>query len=273
MKKLFLFLMFFIMALAWQAWAGDKVLRMATTTSTDNTGLLDYLAPMFEKDTGIKLQWIAVGTGKALRLGQNCDVDILLVHAPAAEKKFVAAGYGINRREVMYNDFVIVGPQEDPAGIKGLFIKEALQKIAAKKATFVSRGDDSGTNKKELALWKMAGIDPKKLDKEPWYIQTGQGMLATLNVAAEKKGYTLTDRGTYIKFEYNHKGKPPLVILVEGDKALRNQYSVIEINPKRCPNVRNDLARAFSDWITSPKAQKAIAEFKLLGKQLFIPEK
>ncbi|WP_457755985.1 substrate-binding domain-containing protein, partial [Thermodesulfatator indicus] len=217
MKKLAFLLIIMLCLFVGQGFAGEKkVLRMATTTSTDNTGLLDYLAPMFKKDTGIELQWIAVGTGKALRLGQNCDVDILLVHAPPAEKKFVAAGYGINRREVMYNDFVIVGPPEDPAGIKGLSVKKALKKIAAKKATFVSRGDDSGTNKKELALWKMAGIDPKKLDKEPWYIQTGQGMLATLNVAAEKKGYTLTDRGTYIKLEYNHKGNPPLVILVEG---------------------------------------------------------
>lgn len=251
--------------------AEKKVLRMATTTSTDNTGLLDYLAPMFKKDTGIELQWIAVGTGKALKLGQNCDVDILMVHAPSAEKAFIKAGYGINRREIMYNDFIIVGPPDDPAGIKGMSATEALRKIANQKAIFVSRGDDSGTHKKEKTLWKTAGIDPNKLDKEPWYIQTGQGMLATLNVASEKKGYTLTDRGTFIKYEATLKGKPTLVILVEGDKILRNQYSVIEINPEHCPNVKNDLARTFSDWITSPKIQQAIANFRLMGKQLFIP--
>lgn len=249
--------------------AQDKVLKMATTTSTDNTGLLDSLAPMFKKDTGIELQWVAVGTGKALELGKNCDVDVLLVHAPGAEKKYVEEGYGINRREVMYNDFVIIGPKDDPAQVKGLSASDALKKFAEKKATFVSRGDNSGTNKKEIGLWKAAGITG--IDKEPWYVQTGQGMLATINVAAERKGYTLTDRGTYIKYEANMKGNPPLVILVEGDPGLYNQYSVLEVNPEKCPKVQNDLAKAFSDWIASPPVQKAIGEFKLMDKQLFTP--
>jgi len=249
--------------------AQEKVLRMATTTSTDNTGLLDVLAPLFKKDTGIELQWVAVGTGKALELGKNCDVDVLLVHAPAAEKKYVEQGYGINRREIMYNDFVIIGPKQDPAGIKGLSATQALVKLAEKKAPFVSRGDNSGTNKKEKKLWKAAGIS--NLDKEPWYIQTGQGMLATINVAVEREGYTLTDRGTYIKYEAIMKGQPSLVILVEGDKELLNQYSVLEVNPERCKKVKNDLAKIFSKWMASPRAQKAIADFRLMGKQLFTP--
>ncbi len=249
--------------------AGERVLKMATTTSTDNTGLLDYLAPMFEKSTGIQLQWVAVGTGKALELGKNCDVDVLLVHAPQAEKKYVSEGYGVDRTQVMYNDFVIIGPPDDPAGVKGKTADEAFKIIAKKEVLFVSRGDNSGTNKKELFLWKLAGISD--LDKADWYIQTGQGMLATINVAAEKKAYTLTDRGTYIKYEHNMKANPPLVILVEGDRNLFNQYSVIAVNPERCKNVKYDLARRFIEWITSPEAQKAIGSYKMLGKVLFTP--
>ncbi len=251
------------------AQAADKVLTMATTTSTDNTGLLDYLAPKFQAATGIELRWTATGTGKALKLGENCDVDILMVHAPAAEKKFVDDGFGVDRREVMYNDFVIIGPPNDPAGIKGKSIKDALSAIEATKSVFVSRGDNSGTHKKELSLWKAAGLPVP--EKESWYVQTGQGMLKTINVAAEKDGYTMTDRGTYIKYENNMGGKPPLVILVEGDKALLNQYSVIAVNPKHCPNVKTDLAQAFIQWIISPETQKAIGDFKLLGKTLFTP--
>jgi tungstate transport system substrate-binding protein len=249
--------------------AGGKVLKMATTTSTDNTGLLDELAPQFQAATGIELQWTATGTGKALKLGENCDVDVLMVHAPAAEKKFVADGFGVDRREIMYNDFVIIGPAGDPAGIKGKSIKEALSAIKASQSVFVSRGDNSGTHKKELSLWKAAELPVP--EKESWYVQTGQGMLATINVAAERNGYTMTDRGTYIKYEDNMKGNPPLKIVVEGDKALLNQYSVIAVNPSRCSNVQNDLAQAFIDWITGAEAQKAIADFKLLGKPLFTP--
>lgn len=249
--------------------AGGKTLLMATTTSTDNTGLLDYLAPEFQKATGIELKWTAVGTGKALKLGENCDVDVLMVHAPPAEMKYVAAGYGIERREVMFNDFVIIGPPKDPAGIKGKSVADALKAVVAGKAPFVSRGDNSGTNKKELLLWKESGL--KTPEKENWYIQTGQGMLPSINVASQKDGYILTDRGTFIKYADNHGGKPPLVVLVEGDPGLRNQYSVMLVNPARCKKAQSDLARQFSDWICSAKTQKLIGDFKLLGKQLFTP--
>jgi tungstate transport system substrate-binding protein len=251
------------------SYAEEKVLMMATTTSTDNTGLLDYLAPKFKAATGVELKWTATGTGKALKLGENCDVDILMVHAPAAEKKFVADGFGTDRREIMYNDFVIIGPPEDPAGIKGKSIKGALKMIELKLAVFVSRGDNSGTHKKELSLWKAADLPVP--EKENWYVQTGQGMLSTINIAAERNGYTMTDRGTYIKYEDNLKGNPPLKILVEGDAVLLNQYSVIAISKKHCPNAKSDTANQFIEWITGPDAQKMIKDFKLLGKPLFTP--
>jgi tungstate transport system substrate-binding protein len=258
-----------IFFMAWGAAAENEMLMMATTTSTDNTGLLDYLAPKFKEATGIELKWTATGTGKALKLGENCDVDILMVHAPPAEKKFVADGFGTDRREVMYNDFVIIGPAADAAGIKGKSIKEALQTIQDKQAVFVSRGDNSGTHKKELSLWKAA--DMPIPEKEGWYVQTGQGMLATINVAAERSGYTMTDRGTYIKYEDNLKGNPPLKILVEGDAVLLNQYSVIAIDQKHCSQAKYDTAKQFIEWITGPEAQQLIKEFKLLGKPLFTP--
>ena len=252
------------------AMAGQgNTLLMATTTSTDNTGLLDYLAPAFSKATGIGLQWTAVGTGKALKLGQNCDVDLVMVHAPAAEKKYQAAGYGIERREVMFNDFVIIGPSADPASIKGMAVELALSTIAKKTAIFVSRGDNSGTNKKEISLWKNAGMVIQ--DKANWYLQTGQGMLASINVAAEKNGYTMTDRGTFIKYAHNHGGKPPLVVLVEGDSILKNQYSVMLVNPARCNQAQTTLAKQFCDWICDAPAQKMIADFRLLEQQLFTP--
>jgi tungstate transport system substrate-binding protein len=249
--------------------AQGKTLMMATTTSTDNTGLLDYLAPKFKEATGIELKWTATGTGKALKLGENCDVDVLMVHAPPAEKKFVQEGFGADRREIMYNDFVIIGPEADPAGVKGKSIKDALQSLEAKQAIFTSRGDNSGTHKKELSLWKAAGLQVP--EKEKWYVQTGQGMLATINIAAERNGYTMTDRGTYIKYEDNLGGNPTLKILVEGDAVLLNQYSVIAVNPKHCPNVKNDLALQFINWIVGPDAQQQIKAFKLLGKPLFTP--
>ena len=251
------------------AMAADKVLMMATTTSTDNTGLLDYLAPHFTQATGIELKWTSVGTGKALKLGENCDVDVLLVHAPPAEKKYVQQGFGVDRREIMYNDFVIIGVAGDPAGIRGKNVVDALAAIRAKKAVFASRGDNSGTNKKEISLWKAAGGDVP--EKENWYVQTGQGMLATINIAAERKGYTMTDRGTYIKYADTMNGNPPLKILVEGDKILLNQYSVMAVNPKRCPSAKYDLATAFSDWMAGAQAQGLIRDFKLLGKPLFVP--
>ncbi|MCP3943085.1 MAG: solute-binding protein [Desulfobacteraceae bacterium] len=249
--------------------ASDKSLMMATTTSTDNTGLLDYLIPHFEQETGIALKWTATGTGKALKLGQNCDVDVLLVHAPAAEKAYIKKGYGKDRREIMYNDFVIIGPVSDPAKIKGKNISDALLTIKNHKSPFMSRGDDSGTNKKEKLLWKNAGI--KMPDQEIWYVQTGQGMLATINVAQERAGYTMTDRGTYIKYQAQQGGKAPLKILVEGDKILLNQYSVLTLNPANCPRAKYDLALDFSNWMASKSAQKLIGDFRLLGQKLFIP--
>jgi len=255
--------------MALPAMAAEKVLMMATTTSTDNTGLLDYLAPHFTKATGIDLKWTSVGTGKALKMGENCDVDVLLVHAPSAEKAYVQKGFGVNRREIMYNDFVIIGPASDPAGIGGKSVVEALDSVRAKKSVFASRGDNSGTNKKEIALWKSAGGAVP--EKETWYVQTGQGMLATINIAAERKGYTMTDRGTYIKYADNHKGNPPLKVLVEGDQILLNQYSVLAINPKRCAKAQFDLANQFSDWMAGAQAQGLIRDFKLLGKPLFVP--
>ena len=250
------------------AWAADSVM-LATTTSTDNTGLMDILAPQFKKDTGIELKWTAVGTGKALELGKNCDVDLLLVHAPAAEKKFVADSYGTDRIRVMYNDFVVIGPQNDPAGLKGLSIIEALRKLAARKAAFVSRGDNSGTNKKEISLWKTAGMVVP--DKEKWYVQTGQGMISTINVATEKGAYSMTDRGTFIKYSENHGVNPPLVALVEGDPGLFNQYSLIAVDPANCSNTKYGLAKKLAEWMTSDDIQKLIGNFKLMNKRLFIP--
>ena len=249
--------------------AEEKLLMMATTTSTDNTGLLDYLAPNFNAATGSELKWTATGTGKALKLGENCDVDILMVHAPPAEKKFVSDGFGTDRREIMYNDFVIIGPAEDAAGIKGKSIKDALQTIKAKPAIFASRGDNSGTHKKELSLWKAADLSVP--EKESWYVQTGQGMLATINIAAERSGYTMTDRGTYIKYEDNLKGNPALKILVEGDAVLLTQYRVIAIDHKHWSQAKDDTAKQFIEWITGAEAQQLIKEFKLLGKPLFTP--
>ncbi|RPJ72780.1 MAG: tungsten ABC transporter substrate-binding protein [Desulfobacteraceae bacterium] len=256
----------FLLAAA-TAGAQEKVLLMATTTSTEDTGLLNVIGPEFKKASGIDLRWTATGTGKALKLGEDCNVDVLMVHAPGAEKKFVEAGFGLNRREIMYNDFIIIGPAADPAGVKGKSVKEALQAIRAKQALFVSRGDKSGTHMMELDLWKaVQGAVP---EKESWYAQAGQGMIATINIAAEKNGYTLTDRGTYIKYESSMKGNPPLKILVEGDQVLFNQYSVIAVNPAKCGKAQLDLATKFSDWIAGPQGQKLIREFKLEGKPLF----
>jgi len=249
--------------------SSENALMMATTTSTDDTGLLDYLMPQFEKDTVIAIKWTSTGTGKALMLGQRCDVDVLLIHAPSAEKKFLKDGFGKDRREIMYNDFIIIGPESDPAQVKGKSVKEALEKIRKSKAIFVSRGDDSGTHKKEQLLWKETGMPLP--EKESWYIQSGQGMLATINITEERKGYTMTDRGTYIKYESQKQGKELLKILVENDTILLNQYSVVTLDPKNCPKARYDLALKFSDWMAGMRAQTLIKEFKLLEKQLFTP--
>ncbi|MBF0209657.1 MAG: substrate-binding domain-containing protein [Desulfamplus sp.] len=252
-----------------QASENKKSLMMATTTSTDDTGLLDYLMPLFTKDTGIEIKWTATGTGKALALGVSCDVDVLLVHAPAAEKKYIEAGSGKDRKEVMYNDFIIIGPADDPAGVKGKTVVEALNTIREKQIAFASRGDDSGTHKKELELWKSS---QKAIpEKESWYIQTGQGMLATINICEERKAYTMTDRGTYIKYKAQKNGNPPLHIIVEKDGILLNQYSVIAVNPEKCPKAKYELAKQFSDWMASQKGQNLINDFKLMGESLFTP--
>jgi tungstate transport system substrate-binding protein len=259
------------LGLVWEAPASaqEKVLLMATTTSTEDTGLLNVIGAEFKKASGIDLRWTATGTGKALKLGEDCNVDVLMVHAPDAEKKFVEAGLGLNRKEIMYNDFIIIGPAADPAGVKGKSVKEALQAIQAKNANFVSRGDKSGTHMMELDLWKGSGGPVP--EKETWYAQAGQGMMATITIAAEKNGYTLADRGTYIKYENNLGGNPPLKILVEGDQTLLNQYSVIAVNSAKCQRAQLDLATKFSDWIAGPEGQKVIKEFKVMGKPLFTP--
>lgn len=249
--------------------AGTKTLLLATTTSVDNTGLLNYLAPKFKNDTGIELKWIAVGSGKALQLGKNCDVDVLLVHDPTMERQYIQSGYGIKRTKIMYNDFVIIGPKNDPAKIRNQSVINALQNIAAKQSTFVSRGDNSGTNEKEKQLWQRAKINLPQ--KSTWYIQSGQGMMATIYITAEKHGYTLTDRGTFIKYAVNYHNHPPLIILVQKNKLFSNQYSVILVNPKRCKNVNIKLAEQFRNWLIVKPTQTIIANYKLLNKRLFIP--
>lgn len=245
------------------------VLTMATTTSTDNTGLLDYLAPIFRADTGVELRWVSVGTGKALTLGRNCDVDVLMVHDPEAEEEFMKGGFGLERRPFMYNDFILIGPQDDPAGIRGMLVDQVMKNIAKKGAVFVSRGDGSGTHKREMSLWRVAGLSIP--GREPWYIETGQGMRNTIQIAEELGAYTLTDRGTYIQYEADNNSNPALVMLVEGESSFINQYSVIIVNPQRCRDVKIDLAKRFVKWLVSSDTQRLIAEYKILGKQLFIP--
>lgn len=242
----------------------SKILRMATTTSTENSGLLEAILPSFEKASGYEVHVIAVGTGKALRMGRDGDVDVVLVHAPPAEKKFVAAGYGVNRRHVMYNDFVIVGPANDPAKIRGLKdAARALARIAEMKAVFVSRGDDSGTNKKELILWKDAGVKPHG----DWYREAGQGMGKVLQMTSELQAYTLTDRGTWLFM----KDKLPLKVMVQGDVRLFNPYGVIAVNPGRYPDINYKGAMEFITWITSRAGQSLIGKYRVNNKQLFIP--
>lgn len=268
MRKLSLTLILLaLLAFAGSAMAAETIL-VGTTTSTADTGLLDNLVPKILKDTGLEMRWIAVGTGKALEHGKNCDVDVLMVHAPAAEKKFIAEGNGVSRTEFMFNDFVLVGPVKDPAKIKGKGVADSLKAIAAAKALFASRGDDSGTHKMELGLWKVASLPVP--DKESWYIGVGQGMLATLRIAAERGAYTLTDRGTWIKYEAKDQGKSGLAILAEGDKALLNQYSIVQLAPK-CAKIKHEAARKLEAWFVSKAGQQAIAGFTLEGKQLFFP--
>ncbi len=249
--------------------ADENTLLLATTTSIDNTGLLDYLMPVFSINTGILVSWISAGTGKALKLGENCDVDVLLIHDPQSEKVFVDSGYGLVRREIMYNDFVLIGPAGDPADIRGKNVSGALQAIKASEAVFVSRGDNSGTHKKEGILWQVSEMSIPQ--KATCYRESGQGMLATINIAAELNGYTLTDRGTYIKYESVTKGNPELVILVEDDPVLLNQYSIIPVNPKHCPDAKHEMAEKLSDWMAGREGQNLIRDYKLSGKKLFVP--
>ncbi|MDM8549850.1 substrate-binding domain-containing protein [Desulfobacterales bacterium HSG2] len=269
--KVTVFMWLCLTLLGGRVFAEEKtpVLQMATTTSTANTGILKELVPAFKKDTGILLRYMAVGTGKALDLGKKCKADVVMVHAPEAEKKYVRDGFGKDRRLVMYNDFVIIGPENDPAKVKGLSVSGAMNAVAREKQTFVSRGDNSGTNKKEISLWKAAGLALP--DNESWYVRTGRGMIVTIGIAAERGGYALADRGTYVRYESRQKGKPSLVVLTEGDEILLNQYSVIAVNPDRCDKIRNDLAIRFMNWIVSENVQKLIGDFKLLGEKIYTP--
>ena len=248
--------------------AEQKTVVLATTTSTQDTGLLDVLIPMFEKKTGFFVKTISVGSGQAMAMGAKGEADVLLVHSPAAEQKLVADGFGINRRLVMHNDFVIVGPPEDPAKIKGIkSTPEAFKKIAAATRLFLSRGDNSGTNAKEKEVWKTAAINP---EKEKWYQQTGLGMGQTLNVAAEKKGYTLTDRGTYLAL----KKTLGLEVLNEGDAILLNIYHVIEVNPAKWPKVNVAGGKAFADFMLAKETQEVVKTFGTdkFGAPLFFPD-
>jgi tungstate transport system substrate-binding protein len=250
-----------------EARADDQFIIVQSTTSTQASGLFDHILPRFQAQTGIEARVVAVGTGQALKNAQNCDGDVLFVHAKPDEEKFVEAGYGVERLDVMYNDFVIVGPAADPAKIGGMSdAAAALDKIAQAKAPFASRGDDSGTHKKELSLWQQAGVDVAAASGD-WYRETGSGMGATLNTAVGMGAYALTDRGTWISFE----NKGDFKVLLEGDDDLFNQYGVIRVSPEHCPNVRTEPAQQFVDWITGPDGQQAIADFKLNGEQLFFP--
>ncbi|MGB5230531.1 MAG: substrate-binding domain-containing protein [Desulfoprunum sp.] len=274
------------------AMAEDKVLTMSTTTSTESSGLLDVLLPEFKKDTGIEVKVLAKGTGAALKDGMDGNVDVVFVHAKKKEAEFVEKGFGTQRYAVMHNDFIIVGPPADPAGIKGSKDSiEALEKIAAAKAPFISRGDDSGTHTKEQEIWAktslkleetsqklvISGKEAQVVAKKPensdvWYYSIGQGMGKTLTFADEKNAYAIADRGTYIAYKWGKTPAVDLEILFEGDETLANPYGVIPVNPKKFPHVKYDLAQQFADWLMSARGQKVIADFKLEGKQLFFPD-
>lgn len=250
--------------LSGQVQADQPALRLATTTSTANSGLMDFLLPKFTEETSHEVHLIAVGTGKALRLGREGDVDIVLVHARAAEDDFVDGGYGVDRADVMYNDFIIVGPKSDPAGVaRSKSVAEVLKNIHTAKIPFISRGDDSGTHKRELILWESANVEPSGR----WYREVGQGMGKTLQVANEVDGYTMTDRGTWLAYQ----SKLDIVLLFEDDPPLFNPYGIIAVNPAKHPDVNYEGASKLIKWMTSAPVQKMIGEFKIKGQQLFVP--
>ncbi|MGE4441110.1 MAG: substrate-binding domain-containing protein [Desulfomicrobium sp.] len=288
MKKFVMLLV--LLAVPGLLFAQDKVLKMSTTTSTQSSGLLDVLLPEFKKDTGIDVKVVAKGTGAAIRDGVDGNVDVIFVHDPAREEKFVTDGYGTKRYYVMYNDFLLIGPAADPAGAKTADAAEAMKKIAMSEAVFVSRGDDSGTHAKEQELWKATGLPLKEedtifksKDKEvtfkavhpeamKMFMSIGQGMGKTLTFAEEKQGYTITDRGTYVQYKYGRPEGLDLEPISEGDKTLFNPYGVIPVNPEKHPHVRFDLADTFAKWLVSERGQKVIGDYKLLDKQLFFPD-
>jgi tungstate transport system substrate-binding protein len=249
------------------AFAQDKSIVVASTTSTQDSGLFGHILPLFKATTGIDVRVVAQGTGQALDTGRRGDADVVFVHAKAAEEKFLAEGFGVKRHPVMYNDFILIGPSSDPAGIKGTSdIVAALKALTAKGIPFISRGDNSGTHQAELNLWKLAGIEIAA-GKGAWYKEIGQGMGAALNTASASNAYVLSDRGTWLSF----KNRGELVIAVEGDKRLFNQYGVMLVNPQRHPSVKKELGQQFIDWLVSPDGQKAIADHKINGEQLFYP--
>jgi tungstate transport system substrate-binding protein len=267
LKGLCVLAVFAIALAAGTAWAQTRI-KCASTTSTQNSGLFDYLLPIFEKKTGIKVDVVAVGTGAAIEIGKRGDADVVLVHAKNQELKAVEEGFFVNRHDVMYNDFVIIGPPDDPAKIKSLkSATEAFKKIAESGSPFVSRGDKSGTHTKELAIWKQAGVDPKG---QKWYMEVGQGMEKTQRVANEKRAYTLTDRGTWLATK--DKDKLEMVVVLEGDPVLFNQYGVMAVNPEKHKDVKHKEAMVFVNWLISPEGQEAIKSFKdKHGNALFIP--
>jgi len=247
--------------------AQEKSIVVASTTSTQDSGLFGHILPLFKQKTGIDVKVIAQGTGQALETARRGDADVVFVHAKAQEEKFITDGFGVKRYPVMYNDFVLIGPKDDPAGVKGeKEVTAAFKRIKDKGASFVSRGDKSGTHTAELNLWKAAGIDIAK-DKGPWYKEIGQGMGAALNTAASMNGYVLADRGTWLSF----KNRGDLEILAEGDRRLFNQYGIILVNPAKHSHVKADLGQAFIDWVVAPEGQQAIADYKINGQQLFFP--
>jgi tungstate transport system substrate-binding protein len=249
------------------AYAQEKSITVASTTSTEDSGLFRHILPLFKTKTGIDVKVVAQGTGQALDTGRRGDADVVFVHAKPAEEKFLAEGFGVKRYPVMYNDFILIGPKSDPAGVNGgKDIVAALKAIKDKGAPFISRGDRSGTHLAELNLWKLASIDIEK-DKGPWYKSIGQGMGAALNTASASNAYVLSDRGTWLSF----KNRGDLEISVQGDKRLFNQYGVMLVNPEKHPQVKKELGQAFIDWLVSPEGQKAIADYKIGGEQLFYP--